>query len=134
MSQGRRIHVGEVVTAKRVLTQADFDRFAELSGDDNPIHVDPAFAATTRFGGTVSHGMLLYGLIACTLSRRFPGAVQLEQELMFPNPAFADDEVKVELHVAGIAPHAREAELETLVVTAAGVTVCEGRTRVSLGA
>ena len=40
-----------------------FDRFARLSGDDNPIHVDPAFSARTRFGRTVAHGMLLYGRV-----------------------------------------------------------------------
>jgi len=41
-------------------TQADFDAFAAVSGDDNPIHVDPEFSAHTRFGRTVAHGMLLY--------------------------------------------------------------------------
>jgi len=34
----------------------DFDRFARLTGDDNPIHCDPVFAATTHFGATVAHG------------------------------------------------------------------------------
>ena len=54
----------DVLVLDRVLTQADFDAFAELSGDDNPIHLDPAFSANTRFGRTVSHGMLL-----CTVLR-----------------------------------------------------------------
>jgi acyl dehydratase len=39
---------------------AEFDAFARLSGDDNPIHVDPDFSSRTRFGRTVSHGMLIY--------------------------------------------------------------------------
>src|SRR5690606_41700541 len=47
---------------KRVVTQRDFDRFASLSRDDNPIHCDPAFASGTHFGATVAHGMFLYGL------------------------------------------------------------------------
>ena len=45
---------------ERTLTQQDFDLFAKLSGDSNPIHVDPEFSARTRFGKTVSHGMLLF--------------------------------------------------------------------------
>jgi len=54
------------------LTQRDFDRFAELSGDDNPIHVDPAFAARTRFQKPVAQGMLLYGLICRAIGLLLP--------------------------------------------------------------
>ena len=44
---------GDTFVFERTLTQGDFDAFATLSGDDNPIHVDPAFAARTRFGRTL---------------------------------------------------------------------------------
>src|SRR5688500_2787 len=47
----------------RSLSQAEFDLFARISGDNNPIHVDPEFSARTRFGRTVSHGMLLYTVL-----------------------------------------------------------------------
>ncbi len=82
---------------RRTLQQSDFDRFAVLSGDDNPIHCDPEFAGRSHFGATVAHGMFLYGLIYRALEEAVPGAgmLQLEQELMFPNPSFADDEVEV---------------------------------------
>lgn len=86
---------------RRLLLQSDFDRFAALTGDDNPIHCDPAFAANSHFGATVAHGMLLYGCICRGLAELIPGAgaVQLEQTLMFPNPAFADDAIVVGLAV-----------------------------------
>ena len=51
------------VVLERTFVQADFDAFAELSGDDNPIHVDHEFAANSRFGRTVSHGVLLYTVL-----------------------------------------------------------------------
>ena len=54
-------------------TQDDFNRFAALSGDDNPIHVDPEFSARTKFGRTVAHGMLLYGVISGAVSATFSG-------------------------------------------------------------
>jgi acyl dehydratase len=90
---------------RRVLSQADFDRFARLTGDDNPIHCDPAFAAQSHFGATVAHGMLLYSCIAKGLAELIagPGAVQLEQTLMFPNPTFVDEPITVGLSVEGIA-------------------------------
>ncbi|MEO9530913.1 MaoC family dehydratase [Roseibium sp.] len=73
--------------------QADFDAFAELSGDDNPIHVDPAFSARTRFGRTVSHGMLLYTRVFGHLDALYPGRRHVMQSLMFPNPAYANEEL-----------------------------------------
>jgi 3-hydroxybutyryl-CoA dehydratase len=49
---------------ERTITQAQIDTYADASGDHNPIHVDAAFAATTPFGGTIAHGMLVLALIA----------------------------------------------------------------------
>jgi acyl dehydratase len=46
------------------MTQGEVDRFAELTGDFNPIHVDPAHAAQTMFGGTIAHGFLSLSLLA----------------------------------------------------------------------
>ncbi len=73
--------------------QADFDAFARLSGDDNPIHVDPEFSARTRFGRTVSHGMLLYTRVFAHLQALYPGRQHQVQTLMFPNPSYADEEL-----------------------------------------
>jgi acyl dehydratase len=41
------------------VSQVRIDAWAELTGDVNPLHVDPAYAAATRFGGTIAHGHLL---------------------------------------------------------------------------
>ncbi len=74
-------------------TQADFDAFAEVSGDDNAIHVDPEFSARTAFGRTVSHGMLIYSRLWGLLLQHRPGTRQISQSMMFPNPAFAGEEL-----------------------------------------
>ncbi|MCC6946648.1 MAG: hydratase [Bradyrhizobiaceae bacterium] len=98
---------GTVISEIRTLTQHDFDRFARISGDDNPIHVDPAFSARTRFGRTVSHGMLLSSVLWSMLHRRLPVARLLSQDLMFPNPAYAGEPLRftatVERVVHGVA-------------------------------
>ena len=73
--------------------QADFDAFARLSGDDNPIHVDPEFSARTRFGRTVSHGLLLYTRVFGHLETLYPGRRHEIQTLLFPNPSYADEEL-----------------------------------------
>lgn len=84
--------------AIRVLTQHDFDRFARLSRDDNPIHCDPAFARGTHFGATVAHGMLLFSLLCAQMQRGRAGPVlPLAQTLMFPQPTYVGDGVVAEL-------------------------------------
>ncbi|GLC92381.1 hypothetical protein Tamer19_17890 [Cupriavidus sp. TA19] len=78
----------------RVLTQHDFDRFAVLSRDDNPIHCDPAFARGTHFGATVAHGMFLFSLLCAHTWRELAApALPVVQTLMFPTPAFVGDAV-----------------------------------------
>jgi len=52
-----------------VFSRAEFDEFARLSGDDNPIHIDPAFAAEPKFGRTVAHGMLIFAATQAALTR-----------------------------------------------------------------
>lgn len=54
---------GAVRPVVRKITQQQLNAYAEASGDHNPIHVDPDYARSTPFGGTVAHGMLVLGLI-----------------------------------------------------------------------
>lgn len=79
------------IEVDRTLTQDDFDRFARLSGDNNPIHVDAGFSARTRFGRTVAHGMLLNTIFAGLVHQLVPRARMQSQSLMFPAPTFADE-------------------------------------------
>jgi acyl dehydratase len=50
-------------SAWRTVTQDEVDRFADLTGDHNPVHTDPQFAAATPFGGTIAHGYLTLSLV-----------------------------------------------------------------------
>ncbi len=117
---------GAVLALDRTLTQADFDRFAAISGDDNPIHVDPEFSGRTRFGRTVSHGMLLYTVFWGLLRRSLPGFRQAAQALMFPAPAYADEPLTFTATVEQSAADRVVLAIRIFRV-ACGTTVCEGR-------
>ena len=121
---------GTILTLKRTLSQADFNRFAALSGDDNPIHVDPEFSARTRFGRTVAHGMFLYSLIHAALGQYFPGALQVRQELMFPFPSYVGEEVTVSLRVLRRDSEEHLVDLQTTVTRPGGETGCQGETTI----
>jgi len=55
----------------RRVTQPDINRYADASGDYNPIHIDEVFAATTPLGGTIAHGMLVLAFVSEMLARTF---------------------------------------------------------------
>ncbi len=128
------MRVGQMVTIKRIFSQRDFDRFAALSGDDNPIHVNPEFAARTRFGRTVAHGMLLYSAASGVLGAQLPGpgALQVEQELMFPGATCVGEEVTIRLEVTQLDAGAGLADLSTVITKLDGSVGLQGRTRVYL--
>lgn len=113
-------------TTTRTLTQADFDTFARISGDNNPIHVDPVFSASTRFGRTVSHGMLLYGLLDAALQAWMPGAVQQDQSLMFTHPTYVGEELTIQLTL--LEQHGAHLRIATEISKHGDVSVCKGET------
>nr|WP_281384622.1 MaoC/PaaZ C-terminal domain-containing protein [Nitrospirillum iridis] len=73
------------------MSQGDFQAFARLSGDDNPIHLDPDHAARTRFGRTVAHGALLCAILRGLAAEVSPGQPLARLAVTFPAPAYADE-------------------------------------------
>lgn len=113
-------------------TQAEFELFARISGDDNPIHVDPAFSARTHFGRTVAHGMMLYSLIWGHLRRVLGPLEERGQSLMFPAPTYAGEPIRIEAAITAIT--ADEVVVEaTLARVADGSVGCRSTTRLALG-
>lgn len=120
-----------MISLDRSLSQDEFNRFATVSGDNNPIHVDPAFSARTRFGRTVSHGMLLYTVLWGMIQKQYPGARQISQALMFPNPAYAGEMHRFTLTETAALGGSRV--LTTQVTRVAdGAVVLDGQTEIAL--
>jgi acyl dehydratase len=114
----------------RTFSQADFDRFARLSGDDNPIHVDPEFSARTRFGRPVAHGLLLCSVLRGLVENLVPGGRLSDQSMMFPAPTYAGDAMSF---VATVMDSSDEDRIDCVLEVsrvADGVVTCQGRVRV----
>ncbi len=58
-------------TLEKIITQRDINSYAKVSGDFNPIHVDPEYARKTPLGGTVAHGMLLLAYVSQMMTKVF---------------------------------------------------------------
>jgi acyl dehydratase len=94
--------VGDTFSFSRHISQADVNAFAAVSGDDNPLHLDPAFAATTTFGKPIVHGVFLLGVVSKVLGRDFPGhgSVAVALSAKFLRPVVVDSEITVEVKIA----------------------------------
>jgi len=120
--------VGQQHSLRRVVTAEAIDAFAAVSTDDNPAHVDEAFAATTRFGRRVAHGMLSAAYISAMLGTQFPGpgAIYMGQTLRFVKPVFIGDTLDVVVTVTNYRADKSILTLDTTVTNQHGEKVVTG--------
>lgn len=124
--------IGSGYSYKLIFTQFDFDRFARLSGDDNPIHVDHEYAANTKFGKTVAHGMLLYSAISKCLSEQFPANIHFSINLKFPQPTFASQPLSITQKITDKSPNSDWLEISSQVLHDDGSSGCDGLITLSI--
>ena len=95
------LSVGETASLVRLVKADDVKLFAAESGDVNPAHLDPHYAATDIFGHIVIHGMWTAGLISTLLGTKLPGpgTIYLDQNLHFRKPVAPGDTITANVTV-----------------------------------
>lgn len=126
------LEVGMAAERATTVTETHLVLFAGLTGDFNPLHVDAAAAARSRFGGRVAHGILTAGFVSALLGTELPGpgCVYLGQSLRFPAPVRPGDTVTARVEVTEIVPERRRVRLRTTCVREDGDEVLEGEAEV----
>ncbi len=107
--------IGQTARYAKTITEADVILFAGISGDDNPVHINEEFAASTPFGGRIVHGMFSAALISCVLGTRLPGpgAIYIDQQLKFKAPVRIGDTLHAVATVREIIAEKRRVVLDT---------------------
>ncbi|MCI4671608.1 MAG: MaoC family dehydratase [Bacteroidia bacterium] len=100
-------------------TQEDVVKFAALTGDDNPLHLDAEFAANTSFKRPIMHGMLAATVFSKVLGTIFPGkgSVYLGQKLEFLRPMYVDTTYKATFKIIEVNEKKHTARIETHIYT-----------------
>ncbi len=127
------LRAGMRETLMKTVMDNDVIGFAALSGDDNPIHLCDDYAAGTRFGQRIAHGLYTASLISAVLGTRLPGpgAVYRSQTLNFLGPVKIGDVVIVTVEVVELVPEGRKVRLHC-EASVDGKTVLDGEAIVSV--
>lgn len=121
------LSVGQSAELAREVRESDLAAFADVTGDDNPVHLDEAYAMTTPFGGRIAHGMLSAGYISALIAKKLPGpgAIYLSQSLSFRRPVRIGDVVTARAEITAI-DQAKARVTLTTTCRVGGKTVVEG--------
>ena len=129
------IKVGDGAEFEKTVSAEDIALFAQVTGDTNPLHQDAGYAAKTRFGECIAHGMLTAGFISAALGTKLAPhrcVVYLSQTLRFLRPVKIGDTVKAVAHVKAIEQEKRMATIETDCFNQNGEPVVKGEAVVLL--
>lgn len=129
------IAVGHQVSFTKTVTEDDVQGFARVTGDDQPLHLDDAFAARTRFGKRIAHGMLSAGFISAALGTKLAPdhvVVYLSQQLRFRRPVNIGDTITADIEVTAVDEEKRILTLRTDCTNQSGETVTTGEASILL--
>jgi acyl dehydratase len=120
--------VGQHVTFTKTFTEEDVQRFIAITADVNPLHVDDAFAATTKFGRRVLHGMLTASILSTMVGMLLPGtgAIYRSQSINFLLPVYVDDTVTAHFVVRSIDRAKHRLVIDSWIENESGERVIEG--------
>ena len=119
--------VGQSAEMTREVTADVITAFADVSGDENPVHLDAAYAKGTVFGERIAHGMLSGAYISAVIGTQLPGpgTIYVSQALRFRRPVKIGDVVTARATITELDPAKGRVTIAT-VCEANGKAVVEG--------
>ncbi len=127
---------GDKASRTQMISDELIRSFAHLTGDTNPVHLDDAYASSTRFGRRIAHGMIAAGLISATLANDLPGpgTVYLSQTLQFKAPVYPGDTITATVEVKSVRPDKPIVTLNTVCTNQENKVILEGEAVVLVSA
>ena len=122
------IQPGQSATRTLTVTEESVKKFAEITGDYNPLHFDPAFTSKTRFGRLMAQGGIATGLLHALVAMDLPGpgSVFMSQQWSFPKPVYIGDTLTATGTVKSWRTGRSMGEMEFEVVNQQGDVVLKG--------
>ena len=123
------LKVGQKKSLTKTITEEDLSHFVAITGDENPLHVDKAFAEQTFFGQRIAHGMLSASLFSTLVGMHIPGigAIYKSQTLEFLLPVFIGDTLCAMFEIMEVDPEKEEIVIKSWIENQDGEIVIQGR-------
>jgi acyl dehydratase len=111
------IQKGDTYSHNFKFSQDEVNRFAEVTGDKNPVHTDAEYASKTMFKRPIMHGMLSASLFSKVFGTLFPGegTIYLKQSLNFLKPMYVETDYVADFKVLDIIADKNRATVETII-------------------
>lgn len=124
--------VGDTASLEKTITDEDVRMFARATGDLNPLHLDEEYAAASRFGRRVAHGMLSAGMISAVLGTELPGpgTIYMGQSLKFLAPVYLGDTITATVKLTSYQQDKGRMTFETVCTNQDGTEVVSGEAQV----
>ena len=119
-----KAEVGFSKTYEITVTREMVQKFAEVTGDFNPIHVDEEYAKGTKFGRCIAHGILVGGFFSRALVETWGIGIYLGQDLKFTSPVFVGETILVQVTLTNVRGEKKIGTVETLAKRKANNEVC----------
>ncbi|MCH7580056.1 MAG: MaoC family dehydratase [Chloroflexi bacterium] len=122
------LEVGQRASRELAVDEEMVRKYAEITGDYNPLHFDAEFAAHTRFGRLMAQGGIATGMLHALVAMEMPGpgSVFMRQSWTFPAPVYIGDTLRAEATVKSVRAKRNMAELEFEVKNQDGTVVLNG--------
>ncbi|MBR4084572.1 MAG: MaoC family dehydratase [Lachnospiraceae bacterium] len=124
--------VGQKAQIEKIFSLEDVIAYAKLTGDNNPLHVNPEYAKESRFGDNIVHGMFVMGVISKILGTVLPGngTIYLGQDVRFKKPVYVNQKVIIQVEITQIEEERNLIYLSTSVWDTEGKCLVEGNAKV----
>lgn len=121
-------YLGQEAELTHCYSEEEVCRFADISGDRNPVHLDAEYAKQTRFGSRLVHGFLSGSLISAVLGTVLPGegSIYMSQKMDFLRPVFIGDTITAKVIVTEIDQAKKQIVLKTTCTNQYGKIVIDG--------
>lgn len=126
MSEKENLKVGMKASFTKIASDEVVQKLAEVSGDNNPVHLVDDYAAQSIFGKRIAHGLFCVGLVSNVLGNQLPGhgTILLNENINYCKPVYIDDEITATVEIVKVSE--RKMELSYLCINQRGIEVMNG--------
>ena len=127
----KELRIGDKASFSKKITSEDIFTYAEVSGDDNPVHTDEEYARNSIFEERIAHGYHVGSFISAAIGKYLPGqgSIYLTQSMQFLAPVKVGDEITATIEVIDI-PKEKRVLLKTVCTNQHGEEVISGEAKV----